>query len=174
MKLGDTVGIQIKRGGAMSLKSECGQYVLGERLEKNTLYFRLYRADGSYCSATSYWSNLMTTNRIRFEVGNPALGFKAIFSYPRYPRWFCRRWTSCFDIDIRELAKIVEKCGGKVLVGYKPNMNCWNHIGFRGTSDCVRAVDAALAKRKIKFSTRRKPGMFDIECPDKMRWEATP
>lgn len=151
------------------LTSECGQYVLGERLGEQSFSFRLYRADGSYCCCTTYWSNLMTSQRIRFEVGNSSLEVKAVFSYRRYPAWFHRRWVECWDIGIRELAKLVEDCGGEILVGYKPDMNCWNHIGFRGTADCLRAVDAALKKRKLRFYTRQKPGTWDIECPSMHR-----
>jgi len=151
------------------LVSECGQYALGERLGEGALFFCLYRTDGSYCCCTTYWSNLMTNTRIRFEVGNSALDVKAVFSYRRYPAWFRRRWVEIWDINIHELAQLVEGCGGEVLVGYKPDMNCWNHIGFRGGSDCVRAVDAALKKRKIGFCTRWKPGTLDIECPEKCR-----
>ena len=154
------------------LKSECGEYVLGERLEEGSFSYRIYRADGSYWGTTTYWSNLMTSDRIRFEVGNSALDFKAIFSYQRYPRWFHRRWVAIWHIDIEQLAKLVEDCGGKVLVGYKPGMSAWNHIGFRGSNQCARAVDAELIWQGHEFHRRngkKSFGGWDIECPEKER-----
>jgi hypothetical protein len=142
------------------LRSECGRY-LAERLSECWRY-RLYDCEGNALGESTFWSNCSTKTRIAFETGFGSI--RAKFGYRRYPRWFRRRWVLVFDIKIDELAAIVKQHGGVVLVGFKPDWNCWSHIGFRATSEQLRAIDEELTRRGAEWNgPPRKSSQWDIE-----------
>lgn len=151
------------------LRSECGQYAVipSPQYEGDGTTYRLFR-DGVEVGLTMWWSNRYTKSRIAFEVGCGE--HKATFSYPRYPRWFHRRWVTCFTISCQEVYDLAVAAGAKVLDCGKADMNCWICLGFRGTPAVRNAVDAALTARGVEWSPRKKPGMWDIVCPNKERW----
>lgn len=149
------------------LKSECGRY-LARRADASGTSYDLLDASGNFVCRTTWWSNLGTNTRIRFECGSGDVG--ATFSCPRYPRWFYRRWVTCFRIELEELARRIELAGGKVLVGYKPDMNCWHHVGFRGTPAVAKAVDEGLTSMGIEWFKRERPGVWPINCPHEERF----
>jgi hypothetical protein len=60
----------------------------------------LYEREGRYLDQSRYWSNHSTSTRIRFESGFGTV--RALFSYPRFPSWFRRRWILAFDADFDE------------------------------------------------------------------------
>lgn len=144
------------------LVSECGRY-RAER-DKGDTWYKLYDAGtGELVGDCTYWSNRYTNTHFGFETGFGDT--KAVFSYPRHPRWFRRRWVSCFDIWIDDLANLVNKLGGQTIVAYKPDMNCHCHIGFRADAMTLRKIDKDFRRRKLDFDTRKKPGQWDINCP---------
>ena len=153
------------------LKSDCGKYLAKRKPEFGTRY-DLLDANGNLLGETTWWATRSTKTQIAFEIGNGT--FSATFSYPRYPTWFRRRWIECFHIDCNSVSVIVEKAGGKVLRCYKPDWNCWIHLGFRGTRAIAQAVDNAMvAVPKVKSFDRqqRGTGMLEISCPDIERFE---
>lgn len=144
------------------LKSECGQYFAKE-LPGETLYYELRDSNGDFLGNSTWWSNLGTNSRIAFEIGVGK--HRATFSYARYPSWFKRRWVECFDIELKELAEIAKQCGCEVLVGYKPDCNCWHHLGMRCVGTSIEKFDSALRQRNLLFESRSKAGGWNIECP---------
>lgn len=153
------------------LRSECGRYFAELIPDGLGCHYRMFDAAGVFIGESRHWSNRMTAGRTRFEIGFG--GVRAVFGYPRFPRWFRRRWVECWDIDCEGLSRLVEKCGGEVLVCFKAGMNCWNQVGFRGTGEVAARVDKELRRRKLGFSSRQKPGMWGIDCPAEARgWVA--
>lgn len=148
------------------IRSECGQY-FAERVSREHLWYRLYDQEGNFLVQTGYWGNLGTKTRVRFEIATGSV--KAIFSRPRYPRWFRRRWVTCWDMWVDELKTLVESFGCEVLDCWKPDINCWSHIGFRATAEQCRKVDEELTRRGVRWNgPPHKPGQWDIQCPN--RW----
>lgn len=152
--------------------SDCGRYLAVRSGDE--LRFDIHDArTGKLLCVSTFWSNRSTGTRLAFEAGSGDFG--ATFSCPRRPRWFYCRWVDCFKIELGKLAKLAERCGAQVVVGYKPDMNCWNHLGLRATPESMRALDAELRKRKIEFFNRiGKHGAWDIECPIKERTDLRP
>ena len=141
-------------------KSECGRY-FAERVEGES-WHRLYDQSGKFLGTASYWSNRSTATRIAFETGFDDV--RAVFSRPRYPRNFRRRWVICFDIWIDELAEIAKSCRCLVVTAWKPNINVWSHIGLMATAEQIKRFDQILEERKAEFN--RPPcrgGQWDIE-----------
>jgi len=145
------------------IRSECGRY-LTERSVAINEWRAIYAADGTLLGKTTYWSSRYTDSRIGFECGFGKLSVN--FSYPRYPKWFRRRWVLCFDLSIEDLSALVERLGCKVIVGFKVGMTVWSSIGFRATSKQLRAVDAELNRLGVKWNgPPARGGQWEIECP---------
>lgn len=149
------------------LRSECGLYI-ADPVPAGDLRYRLYDRAGCLLGEAESWRNLNTPSRIRFELG---LGpVTAVFGRPRHPRWFRRRWVVCFDIWIDELKLLIEGFGCEVLRAWKPDINCYNHVGFRASREQLRGVDAELDRRGLAWNgPPRNDGQWDIECPDVAR-----
>lgn len=149
------------------LVSDCGGYTA----EKSGTWYVLRTTDGQFVCRTTYWANRSTSSRIAFECGT--VDVRATFSYPRYPRWFKRRWIECFDIDIAAAAELIESKGGVVLVAFKPGFCVWNHLGFWATPNVSRDIDESLSLKGLEFfgpSGKRSRGGFNIECPEPARY----
>lgn len=143
------------------LRSECGNFY-AERC--GDTWHRIYDASGVLLGETTWWSNMSDNVRLRFKTGFD--GVEAIFSYRRYPSWFFRRWVIIFKIEKEELFSLIEKAGGEVLVYFKPSMNCWHHVGFRGNAQVAGIVDVGLKARGVEVHKTNKCRGFNIECPD--------
>lgn len=152
-----------------TLLSECGKYRLGppvdpkqDRICGRPMYDA---ATGDLVCHTTFWRNRYTSSRVRFETGSGAV--EAMFSYPMYPRWFRRRWVSCFDVWIDDLARFIEDQGGMILVAYKPDINCWCHIGFKANRETAAKIDAQMTANGWDWhGPPRKPGGWNISCPN--------
>lgn len=147
--------------------SECKRF-FAERIGNDDNHVTSYRITDAetgeiVVDRTTYWSNRSTDARIGFETGSGPFG--ATFSYPRYPRWFRRRWVSCFDAKPEEVCRVIHAHGGQVLDCFKPSLNCWVHVGFRAGSQSLRKVDAAMTANGWKWDARRKAGRWDVDCP---------
>jgi len=145
---------------AKPLVSECGKY---RATRLGHLEYRITDASGVVvCDRTTFWSNRSTKRRIRFVTGSGP--FEATFSYPRHPRNFWRRWVECWDVnDSKELLAAIQGVGVRVTTFGKLAMTCDYLLGFVGTPEQRNAVDSLLTERGLKFATRQKPGMWDIE-----------
>ncbi len=152
------------------LRSECRRY-FAERVGGDSPWYRLYDADGNLLGQTVYWSNKSTKSRISFETG---LGeHRPIFSRPRYPRLFRRRWVCCFDLWIDDLAKLAESFGCLVVTGWKGDMSIWCNLGVIATSEQIAMLDEELASRGVKFNgPPRKDGQWDIDYSERGHREA--
>jgi len=149
------------------LVSECGKY---RATRLGHLEYRITDASGVVvCDRTTFWSNRSTKRRIRFVTGSGP--FEATFSYPRYPKGFYRRWIECWEVnDSSKLLRAIERVGVRVTTFGKLGMTCHYLLGFVGTPAQRQEVDGLLAKKGLRFSTRQKPGMWDIEyCTEGMR-----
>lgn len=148
------------------IRSECGLYFAEKR--GDDLRYMLFDAAGEPLGLSTFWSNRGTETRIAFATGFGAI--EARFSYPRYPRWFRRRWVSCFDVWIDELASLARSFGAEVLVGFKPDINCWSHLGVRVTPEQIRRLDEELTRRGVEWNgPPKKPGQWEIGCPSSAR-----
>lgn len=151
------------------LISDCGQFQ-AERIpnEFGTKY-RMFDASGEFLFETTWWSNRTTDTRIAFETGSGDVS--ATFGYVRYPKWFHRRWVLCFDVYIDELKAMAESVGADVLVAFKPDWNCWSHLGFRAKPSVAKALDQKLKEKGAEFyrTERKGKGLHSIECPMKAR-----
>ncbi len=90
----------------MLLKSECGKYLLRQEPDKTT-GLEMLDADGTVLGKTTCWSNCFTTTHYRFLTGFGE--YAATFQYPRYPKWFRRRWVKIWKIDLEKLAKLIRR-----------------------------------------------------------------
>ena len=149
------------------LRSECGRF-FAERVPGDNPWYNLFDRDGKLLGQSTWWHNESTNSRIDFKTGFGEI--KARFSYPRYPTWFRRRWVF-IDIWIDELAVLARSFGCEVLVGYKPDINCYCHLGVRATAEQITKLDDELTRRGIEWNGPPcKPGQWDIDCPSSARW----
>ncbi len=157
------------------LLSECGNY-FAERSSTDHCCYQLYDRGGKLLGRTGYWGNLLTSSRWRFKVSllwgpdGQILAqpdrHTAVFSGPRYPRWFRRRWVACWDLWIDALDALVKSQGCEVLVAFKPDINCFSHIGFRATAAQASQIDAELSRLAVEWNGPPvKRGQWNIERP---------
>ena len=154
------------------LLSDCRRYYAAPGPSDADRWHRLFdAASGRFLGRATYWSNRHTEARIAFEAGLG--GVRATFGYPRFPRWFRRRWV---EIDGREVwvepvSALIRECGGEPLDVWKPDINAYVHAGFRAAAGQLRAIDDAMRARGWAFEARKPLADRGVECPhESRRW----